>query len=122
VQVVDEILRPTDFPPGKIPLVKDIILGHTFNMRPASLIEAVLFHDADILDFMGFIGVTRILSIVGVDDWAPDLPSAVALLRRFTQEMPPRLLTPQAQHLSEGRLAEMETFLDGLAAEAQDTL
>ena len=42
------------FPPGKIPLVKDIILGHTFSKRPASPIEAVLFHDADILDFMGF--------------------------------------------------------------------
>jgi len=122
VQVVDGIFRRTDFPPGKIPLVKDIILGHTFSMRPASPIEAVLFHDADILDFMGFIGVARILSIVGLDDWAPDLPSAVALLSRFTQEMPPRLLTPQAQHLGVGRLAEMRTFLDGLAAEAQDTL
>jgi len=121
-QVVDEILRSTNFPPGKIPLVKDIILGHTFSKRPASPIEAVLFHDADILDFMGFIGVTRILSIVGLDDWAPNLPSAVALLRRFTQEMPPRLLTPQAQHLGESRLAEMETFLDGLAAETQDLL
>jgi uncharacterized protein len=122
VQVIDEILRPTDFPPGKIPPVKDIILGHTFNMRPASPIEAVLFHDADILDFMGFIGVARILSIVGLDDWAPDLPSAITLLRRFVREMPPRLLTPQAQRIGEGRLAEMKTFLDGLAAEAQDTL
>jgi hypothetical protein len=33
----------------------------------------VIFHDADTLDFMGAIGVTRLLSIVGLDDWTPGL-------------------------------------------------
>jgi uncharacterized protein len=120
VQVVGDILAATDYPPDKVPLVKDIILGHTFQARPTSPLEAVLFHDADILDFMGYIVVTRLLSLVGKHDWAPDPPSAVSQIRRFSREMPPLLLTPQAQSIGQSRLAEMESYLSGLATETDN--
>jgi uncharacterized protein len=120
VQVVGDILAATDYPPDKVPLVKDIILGHTFQARPTSPLEAVLFHDADILDFMGYIVVTRLLSLVGKHDWAPDPPSAVDQIRRFSREMPPLLLTPQAQSIGQSRLAEMESYLSGLATETDN--
>jgi uncharacterized protein len=120
VQVVGDILAATDYPPDKVPLVKDIILGHTFQARPTSPLEAVLFHDADILDFMGYIVVTRLLSLVGKHDWAPDPPSAVGQIRRFSREMPPLLLTPQAQSIGQSRLAEMESYLSGLATETDN--
>jgi uncharacterized protein len=120
VQVVGDILAATDYPPEKVPLVKDIILGHTFQARPTSPLEAVLFHDADILDFMGYIGVTRLLSLVGKHDWAPDPPGAVGQIRRFSRQMPALLLTPQAQDIGQSRLAEMEAYLSGLAAETDN--
>jgi uncharacterized protein len=120
VQVVGDILAATDYPPDKVPLVKEIILGHTFQARPTSPLEAVLFHDADILDFMGYIVVTRLLSLVGKHDWAPDPPSAVSQIRRFSREMPPLLLTPQAQSIGQSRLAEMESYLSGLATETDN--
>jgi uncharacterized protein len=120
VQVVGDILAATDYPPDKVPLVKDIILGHTFQARPTSPLEAVLFHDADILDFMGYIVVTRLLSLVGKHDWAPDPPRAVSQIRRFSREMPPLLLTPQAQSIGQSRLAEMESYLSGLATETDN--
>jgi uncharacterized protein len=120
VQVVGDILAATDYPPDKVLLVKDIILGHTFQARPTSPLEAVLFHDADILDFMGYIVVTRLLSLVGKHDWAPDPPSAVSQIRRFSREMPPLLLTPQAQSIGQSRLAEMESYLSGLATETDN--
>ena len=120
VQVVGDILAATDYPPEKIPLVKDIILGHTFQARPTSPLEAVLFHDADILDFMGYIGVTRLLSLVGKHSWAPDPSGALATIRGFSQEMPHLLLTPQAQSIGQSRLAEMESYLSGLTAETDN--
>jgi uncharacterized protein len=120
VQVVGDILAATDYPPEKIPLVKDIILGHTFQARPTSPLEAVLFHDADILDFIGYIGVTRLLSLVGKHDWAPDPAGALGTIRRFSQQMPPLLLTPQAQSIGQSRLAEMESYLGGLATETDN--
>jgi len=120
VQVVGDILAATDYPPEKIPLVKDIILGHTFQARPTSPLEAVLFHDADILDFMGYVGVTRLLALVGKHDWAPDPAGALGTIRRFSRQMPPLLLTPQAQGIGQSRLAEMESYLSGLAAETDN--
>jgi hypothetical protein len=69
---------------------------------------------------MGYIVVTRLLSLVGKHDWAPDPPSAVSQIRRFSREMPPLLLTPQAQSIGQSRLAEMESYLSGLATETDN--
>ncbi len=69
---------------------------------------------------MGYIGVTRILSIAGKEGWTPDVHSAVALLQRFTQQMPPLLVTPAAQHIGAARLVEMNAYLDGLLAQTAD--
>jgi uncharacterized protein len=120
VQVIGDILAATDFPPEKIPLVEDIILGHTFQARPTSPLEAVLFHDADILDFTGYIGVTRILSLVEKHDWAPDPAGALGTIRHLSQTMPAFLLTPQAQRIGQSRLAEMESYLSGVTAETDN--
>jgi HD superfamily phosphodiesterase len=90
-------------------------LQHVAN--PTSSVEAVLFHDADTLDFMGAIGIARLLSIVGLDDWTPDLSSAVKLIQRFTQELPEKLHTSQAKEMGEVRQAEMAAYLAALSSE-----
>jgi HD superfamily phosphodiesterase len=120
VQVIEEILNPIGFPLDRISLVKDIVRGHMFYANPAPQIEAVIFHDADVLDFMGAIGVARLLSIVGLDDWTPDLKSAIELIQRFSQELPEKLYTPQARQMGKARRAEMETFLTSLSNETHD--
>lgn len=120
VQLLEEMLIPCGFPADKLPLVKTIVLGHTFDVCPTEPAEAMCFHDADILDFMGYIGVTRILSIAGKENWTPDVRSAIALLQRFTQQIPPLLVTPTAQRIGALRLVEMQAYLDGLLAETAD--
>jgi uncharacterized protein len=120
VQVAKEILNSVGFPLDRASLVKDIIRGHMFYADPAPQIEAVIFHDADVLDFMGAIGVARLLSIVGLDDWTPDLKSATELIQRFSQELPERLHTPQARQMGKVRHAEMETFLTALSNETHN--
>ncbi len=120
IQLVEEILTPMDFPAEKIPIVKDIIRGHMFYEIPPSNIESIIFHDADVLDFMGIIGVTRLLSIVGISDWAPDLRSAVELIKRFIKELPEKLHTNQARKIGEIRQKEMEIYLETLSKETQN--
>ena len=88
-----------------------------FYAKPSSQIEVVIFHDADTLDFMGYIGITRILSIVGLDDWTPDLKTAVTLIRRFSKQLPKSLHTPQAQEIGKARQAEMQTYIKALSDE-----
>ena len=120
IQLVEEILTPIGFPSEKIPLVKDIIQGHMFYENPSTQKESVIFHDADVLDFMGTIGVTRLLSIVGISDWAPDLRSAIELIQRFIKELPEKLHTPLALQIGKVRKAEMETYLKNLSKETSN--
>jgi uncharacterized protein len=117
VQVADEILTDAGFPADRAPLVKEIIRGHMFYADPSPRAEVVLFHDADTLDFMGAIGIARLLSIVGIDDWAPDLGSAIGLIQRFSQELPEKLHTAAAQEMGRARQADMATYLAALAGE-----
>ena len=116
-QVVRELLESFGFPEESIPLVQGIIRRHMFYENPTAPIEAILFHDADTLAFMGAIGVTRLLSIVGLDDWAPDLPTAVRLIESFSQGLPERLHTPEAQRVGEVRKAEMIAYLSSLSGQ-----
>ncbi|MFB0537924.1 MAG: HD domain-containing protein [Anaerolineae bacterium] len=120
VQVTEEILNSIGFPLDRTSLVRDVIRGHMFYANPAPQIEAVIFHDADVLDFMGAIGVARLLSIVGLDDWTPDLKSAIELIQRFSRELPEKLHTPQARQMGKVRHAEMEMFLTSLSNETRN--
>ncbi|MHA1931140.1 MAG: HD domain-containing protein [Promethearchaeota archaeon] len=119
IENCDEILSSTDFPSAKIPLVKDIIKTHMFYVKPGDNIESQIFHDADTLDFMGAIGITRILSIAGKEDWTPDLISAIKLIKRFCNELPNSLVTDEAKKIGIIRKSEMEEFLKSLAKETK---
>jgi uncharacterized protein len=117
VQVAGDVLAVAGFPEEKIARVQEIVRGHMFYREPAAAPEAVVFHDADTLDFLGFIGITRLLAIVGLDDWAPDMRAAVDRIVQFSGELPARLHTPHARQLGEARQAEMHAYLAGLAEE-----
>ncbi|MEW6727304.1 MAG: HD domain-containing protein [Bacillota bacterium] len=116
-QVAGELLPALGFPSAKLAQVLSVIRGHMFYTPPADSPEARFFHDADVLEFMGAIGVARILSIVGLDDWTPDLPSAIKLLRKFSEELPASLVTAEGKALGEQRREEMARFLDELEQE-----
>ncbi|MFX0148508.1 MAG: HD domain-containing protein [Candidatus Hodarchaeota archaeon] len=109
-----EILSSIGFPSNKIPLVKDVIKSHMFYSKPSDQIESLIFHDADTLDFMGMIGITRLLSIVGKDDWTPDLNSTIKIIQRFSKELPQYLHTQAAKEIGYRRKEEMEEFLKNL--------
>jgi uncharacterized protein len=119
-QVAAELLPGCGFPAAKIPLVQAIISGHMFYRDPGGAPEAVIFHDADVLDFMGWVGITRLLAVTGLDDWAPNLGSAVELIRKFSRELLDRLYLAASREIGRGRREEMAVFLTGLGAETED--
>lgn len=117
IQVVDPVLREAGFPMEKAALVKEIIDHHQYYRPPDTLAVAILFRDADILDFMGAIDVARIVSLTMREKFTPDLPHAIDVIRRQANEMPGRLETAAAKREGEKRVAEMQQFLDALAQE-----
>ncbi len=116
-QLVDSVLRGTGFPMEKIELVKEIVDHHQYYRPPDTLAVAILFRDADILDFLGAIDIARIISLTTREKIAPDLPSAIEVIRKQMMEMPARLQTETAKREGERRVEEMRSFLDALSHE-----
>lgn len=113
-QVVAEVLGPAGFPMEKIEEVKKAILTHSYyeKAKPQTP-EAVLLHDADTLDFMGTIGIARLLTVSGGD--FPDPKSAVSLLTKFSKDLRGKILGGEfSQKLADARAAEMAVFLGNL--------
>jgi len=120
VDVAETILISANFPKEKIPIVQDIIMGHMFYAKPTERNEAIIFHDADTLEFMGSVGVARILSIIGLDDWTPDTRSSIKLIEQFSIELPEKLYTPKAKEIGEQRRLEMVYFLQTLSLQTNN--
>ncbi len=118
IQLVDSVLRDAGFPMDKSALVKEIIDHHQYYRPPDTLRVAVLFRDADILDFMGAIDVARIISLTSREKFTPDLPHAVAVIKQQMTEMPKLLQSDAAKREGQKRLREMQQYLDALSAES----
>ncbi len=112
-----EVLKAVRFPDEYAYIVLDCIRAHDFERPPLPISESRCFHDADILDFMGAVGITRLLSIVGIEDWVPDVRSAVEQIRRFSETLPAKLVTEAARRTAETRRREMLAYLDELDEE-----
>lgn len=117
IQLVDSVLRDAGFPMEKSALVKEIIDHHQYYRPPDTLAIAVLFRDADILDFLGAVDVARILSLTTREKFTLDLPHAVEAIRQNMLQMPGRLQSATAKREGAKRVAEMERFLKELASE-----
>jgi len=117
IQLVDSVLRDAGFPMEKSALVKEIIDHHQYYRPADTLAVAVLFRDADILDFLGAVDVARMLSLTTREKFASDLPHAVEAIRQNMLQMPGRLQSGAAKREGAKRVAEMQRFLNELAAE-----
>ena len=91
-----------------------------FYTKPSDNMETIIFHDADTLDFLGAIGITRLLAIVGKEDWTPDLKSAIFLIQKFHDELPLQLYTTAAKEICNERLFEMKDFLSKLSQQTNN--
>ena len=117
VALVDSVLRATGFPMPKIERVKDAIRTHMYNRPAASAPEAALLHDADGLDWLGYVGVARMLALVDPTGKTPAVAEAVASLRGFMTTVPATIVTRAGQAMAAERVKAMKQFLDGLASE-----
>jgi uncharacterized protein len=109
------LLLAYGLPLEMIARVQHVILGHMYDPveKPLS-IEAVLFHDADTLDFLGTIGVIRIVGLTDRHGWAPDLPGALSTLKDWTDELPGKFITESAKREAKWRSVETNFFLESL--------
>lgn len=116
-QLVGDQLSAVGFPSDKIPLVQDIVEHHMYDHTVGASPEAILFRDADTLDFLGAIGMARICSITTRHRCATDLPAAIATIRRNANVLPASLRSVAAKREGIRRVADLHRFLDALDAD-----
>jgi HD superfamily phosphodiesterase len=118
-RLVDTVLNGSGFPMEKIDAVRGAIRTHMYYRDPVGP-EALYLHDADALDWLGAIGVARIMALVDPHGGTPDAPKAVAMLTDNLNKVPARVLSPAGRARVPERKAELEKFLADLKRESAD--
>jgi hypothetical protein len=115
---IDLVLDGTDFPKAKLDAVRAAIRTHMFNREPVSA-EARYLHDADALDWLGAIGVARMLELVDPNGGAPTGPDVIEYIEGNLKSARDRLVTPAGEAQVTPRIAELKAFMDALARETE---
>ncbi|MCB9073403.1 MAG: HD domain-containing protein [Bdellovibrionaceae bacterium] len=112
VEIAEPRLMSWGFPSNKWPQVKEMILGHTYYGTKPTTKAALAFRDADIVDFLGNIGIARLLgATMDPDFFDGTLKPAVITLKEFSQTMAEKCSLTACHELAKPRQAELESFL-----------
>lgn len=112
--VAERILRDGDFPPQATRAVLEAIVHHPPGTPPASSTEAALLKDAVALDYLGAIGLSRILAMVGAEEDIPDIPAALWHAESLRRKIPSLLVFESSKGIARERVIETEDFLQNL--------
>ncbi|HKQ09884.1 MAG TPA: HD domain-containing protein [Rhizomicrobium sp.] len=113
---IDLVLADTDFPKAKLDAVRAAIKAHMY-YRDAASPEARYLHDADALDWLGAIGVARLIALVDPKGGKPTAPDMLKAIQNNMKAVPPRVFTPAGKASVAPLLAEEKAFIDALARE-----
>lgn len=118
-QIVDTVLRGTGFPMQKIDAVRGAIRTHMYDRDPVGP-EARYLHDADALDWLGAIGVARIIALVDPNGAKPTGPEVMPMLEENLAKVPSRVLSPAGRARVPQLQSELAQFLQDLRRESDD--
>ena len=112
--VARRVLQDLDFPSQAGQDMIEAINHHPPGTSPGGAIESVLLKDAVALDYLGAIGVSRVLAMVGIEDDVPDIPTALWHVESLRQKIPGLLVLQSSKDLACRRIRAMDDFLEDL--------
>ena len=112
--VAERILKDGDYPPQATKAVLDAILHHPPGASPGNSAEAALLKDAVALDYLGAIGLSRVLAMVGTEDDVPTIPAALWHAESLRRRIPGLLVFESSKGIARERVIEMDDFLRSL--------
>ena len=112
--VASRILRDWDFPPQASQAVIEAIEHHPPGASTSTASETILLKDAIALDYLGAIGISRMLAMVGTEDDVPDIRTAIWNAESLRRKIPDLLVLQSSKDLAAQRILEMEDFLEDL--------
>jgi uncharacterized protein len=121
VEKAPAILTEAGFPAEKIPAVLEVIHTHQPQDTPLT-VEATIARDADILEQLGAIGITRTLAKLGSDTRFETFTEAHAALKKQLTTLPDQLKLDSSRALALPRFHITQSFLEALESEAGPNL
>jgi uncharacterized protein len=118
--VAERILKDGDFPPQATRAVLDAILHHPPGAPPGGSTEAALLKDAVALDYLGAIGLSRVLAMVGTEEDVPDIPTALWHAESLRRKIPGLLVFESSRGTARERIIEMDHFLRNLRSATEN--
>ena len=118
--VAERVLRDGDFPPQATRAVIDAIVHHPPGAPSAGSAEGTLLKDAVALDYLGAIGLSRILAMVGTEEDIPDIPAALWHAESLRRKIPSLLIFESSKGIARERIIEMDDFLLNLRAATEN--
>ncbi len=112
--VAGRILKDLDYPPQAARVVLDAVEHHPPGTPAGATTEAALLKDAVALDYLGAIGISSVLAMVGVEEDVPDIPAAIWHAESLRRQIPDFLIYASSKEIARGRIEEMDDFLQDL--------
>jgi uncharacterized protein len=115
------ILTEAGFPTEKIPAVLEVIRTHQPQDTPTT-VEAKIARDADILEQLGAVGITRTLAKLGSDTRFHTFTDALNALKKQLQHLPAQLQLESSKTLARPKLEITQAFINSLEQEGGNNL
>ncbi len=112
--VAGRILNDADFPSQATRTVIEAIEAHPPGAPPGSGAEATLLKDAVALDYLGVVGLSRVLAMVGTEDDVADIKAAVWHAESLRRRIPDLLVLETSKNIAHRRGEETDQFMDDL--------
>ena len=112
--VAGQLLRDGNLPAHDIQVVLDAIENHPPGAFNGSSVEAALLKDAVALDYLGAIGISRVLAMVGNEEDVPDQGAAIRHAESLHKSMPGFLILESSKQVARDRTREKEHFVSDL--------
>lgn len=112
------LLAQADFPSEKIEIVARIIREHSFDGPERDTAEARVLRDADMLEFLGPVGIMRLFAAASSEEWIGDKATAVRTARDFCERLPGELYTKSGRAMAEARAEAGLAFIARLLDDA----
>ncbi len=112
--VAQRILNDADFPPQATRGVIEAIEAHPPGALPGASAEATLLKDAVALDYLGVVGLSRVLAMVGTEDDVADIRAAVWHAESLRRQIPNLLILETSKDIAHHRGKETDQFMEDL--------
>ena len=112
--VARRILNDADFPPQATRTAIEAIEAHPPGAPPGPGAEATLLKDAVALDYLGVVGLSRVLAMVGTEDDVADLRAAVWHAESLRRQIPDLLILETSKDIAHRRGQETDQFMEDL--------